>query len=206
VRANFARRHALALRAIEGIIKEDWRYAQFVRRKVIKDFVGCKGMIEVAHASVVATDDEMGASVVFANDGVENSFARSSVKHRRRVDSKDYTLLREIPLNQNLITPHPDISGDVIGFGRTDKRVEQKTINGLKGTLDKIFVRAMKRVSSLKAHDPFVSASDKKGTGFLRGHVVGLNNRRVLWQLKNENFSANEPIWLTENAFNARMA
>ena len=65
------------------MIEEQWLDAELAWCERAEDVVRVVRAVIAAHAGVVAPDDEVGAAVVLAHDGVENRLARAGVAHGR---------------------------------------------------------------------------------------------------------------------------
>src|SRR5579859_533776 len=70
VRAGLRRHDASAGLAIERVVKAQDRYANLTRPKFVKDKLCIVRAVVIADASVVASDDKVGAAVVLANQRV----------------------------------------------------------------------------------------------------------------------------------------
>src|SRR5919201_382365 len=88
VRAGLARRHALALVAPEGVLEEERLDAELVDVEFVEDLLRVVGAVVVAHARVVAPDDEVGAAVVAAGDRGGGGLPWPRVVHLRREDAE----------------------------------------------------------------------------------------------------------------------
>jgi hypothetical protein len=60
-----------------------------VRLELVEDELGVVGPVVIADAGVVAPDDEVGAAVVLATDGVPDSLPWAGVAHGRREGRHD---------------------------------------------------------------------------------------------------------------------
>src|SRR5262249_55035532 len=83
MRTGFERGHPVALPAIEGVVEKHRRDLQLFRRELTEYQLRVVGAVVIAHAGMVAADDEVRTTVVLPNGGVENGFARPGVPHRR---------------------------------------------------------------------------------------------------------------------------
>src|SRR6476659_6030750 len=89
VRARLVRGHSLAVVAPEGVLEEQRLDPELADVDVVEDPLRVVGAVVIAHAGVVAADDEVGTAVVAADDRVEHRLARPRVVHLRRVDAED---------------------------------------------------------------------------------------------------------------------
>src|SRR5258708_32674789 len=96
MRARFVRSHRATRSTIEGVIEEQRCYAEFFRLKLVEDVVCVVSTVEVADSGMVAPDNEVRATIIFTNQGVEDRFAWSSVAHRGRQDCKNRARRRAV--------------------------------------------------------------------------------------------------------------
>ena len=90
VRAGLVGGHALALVAPERVLEEQRLDPQLGDVDVVEDPLGVVGAVVVADARVVASDDEVGAAVVAADDRVQHRLPRARVVHLGRVDAENH--------------------------------------------------------------------------------------------------------------------
>ena len=67
--ASFFMGNSSASSAMKEGFEKQWAYAQVWES--FKDFLGCVWLVVVAYAGVVSANDEMGASEVFRNNGIQ---------------------------------------------------------------------------------------------------------------------------------------
>src|SRR5689334_6741525 len=98
VRACLMRGHCIAGSAVEGVVEEDRSDSQFSSIKIGEDELSIVGAVIVTNASVIATNDEVRAAVVFAHDGVEDGFTRASIAHGSGEHAKNDPIRRIVVL------------------------------------------------------------------------------------------------------------
>src|SRR5215813_2451653 len=98
VRTGLARSHPVALAAEEGVVKKHRRDLQFAGLERAEDELRVVGAVIIAHARVIAPDDEVRAAVVLPDDRVEDRLARPGVAHRRGQHRELRSRLRVIVL------------------------------------------------------------------------------------------------------------
>jgi hypothetical protein len=81
VLAGFFRCHSVALLAVERCVETDRRDAELAWLEFEELSLRVVGAVEIADAGVIASNDEMRATVILARDGVENRLAWSGVAH-----------------------------------------------------------------------------------------------------------------------------
>src|SRR4028119_1158902 len=159
VGAGLSGAHALARQAEEGVLEEEGGEPDLPVLELVEDVLGVVVAVEglaagvLAGTRVVAADDEVGAAVVLAAEGVEDSLARATVTHRRRKDAEEGAVLRVVPLENYLVGAHPHVRRDVLSAGLSDQRVEQEAVDDFEGALLDVLVGAVDGVARLEADD-----------------------------------------------------
>ena len=127
----------------------------------------------VARAGVVATDDEMGAAVVFADERVPDGFARAAHTHgeghKGELGGPGW-----IFSNEELVAADAGKVIDIAGPGHADDRMDEETgfdlLRGAEGEFD---MRAVHWVASLEGDDAAPTLVRKFGTKLGRGLAEG---------------------------------
>src|ERR687885_2675191 len=107
MRTGFGCGHPLAVEAEEGVLEEKGGYPQLLFFELLEDVLGIVGAVVAAYARMVPAHDEVGAAVVFAAYGVEDSLPRSCVPHRCREDRQDRPVLGVVAVEDDFIALHP---------------------------------------------------------------------------------------------------
>jgi hypothetical protein len=84
---------------------------------------------------MVPADDEMGAAVVLAADGVPDRLAGPGVSHRGREHGHHRTVLRVVAFEERLVAPHPHIGRNIVALGRPHQGVHEEPIDDLERAL-----------------------------------------------------------------------
>src|SRR4029077_153727 len=107
----------------------------------------------LARAGMVAADDEVGASVVFADGGVPYGATRAANAHGER-DKGEFGGAGRIFPNEELVTANTGEVIDIAGLGHANDRMDKKTgFDLFRGTEGKSDVGAVHRVAGLKGDD-----------------------------------------------------
>ena len=161
--------HPLAVVAPEGVLEEQRLDAELADVDVVEDPLSVVGAVVVAHAGVVAPDDEVGAAVVAPDDRVEHRLARPRVVHLRRVDAEDHALRVVVALHQDLVAAHPHVGRDVALLGLADQRVQEEPVGDLERRLGQVLVGAVDRVAGLEGDDPLPASVRRTPSSTPRG-------------------------------------
>ena len=113
------------------MIKEHRDDAQLCRIELGKDVVRIIRSIIVADAGMVATDDEMRATIILAHQRVENGLARTSVAHRGRQYPEYDPVFWIVMLQQHFVTAHAYIGGNIIALCITYQGMQVEAIHRL---------------------------------------------------------------------------
>ncbi len=120
--------------------------------RLVGTVIGPPGLV-LAGAGVVATDDEVGAAVIAAHDGVEHRLARPRHAHRDR-QQREARRLRRIAVEQRLIAAHAREMVDVPRLGHADRGMDQQAAADLLGGAAGEFeVGPVHRVAGLEGDD-----------------------------------------------------
>ena len=115
--ASAARDDCPAFFAVERMLELDDFNADFLGCETREDFLGIVCAVICANPSVVASDNKMGATIVFAADGVQYRFSRSGIAHCGGVCTEQHAVARIVILEQHFISTHAGCHGNIIGFG-----------------------------------------------------------------------------------------
>src|SRR5258708_32851988 len=88
--------------------------------------------VVATNTSMVASENEMPATIVLPHQRVENRFAGTSVTHSSRQNTQDCSIGRIIVLEEYLITTHAYISRDIVTLGLSNQRMQVETVYILK--------------------------------------------------------------------------
>ena len=154
VRACLRRRHLAAGPAPEGVLEEHGLDAQLVGLELVEDQLRVIRPVVVAHARVVASDDEVRAAVVLAADRMPDCLARARVTHRGRKGREDDAPGRVVALEQHAVALDTRRGRGVVGLRLADERMDEQAVDRLERALRQVLVRAVDRVSGLEADDP----------------------------------------------------
>src|ERR1700728_1002565 len=122
--AGFLCGHSAAFLTVEGCIETDWRDAQLARLEFQKFPLRVVSTIEIADASMVASDNEVGAAVILARDSVEYGLARSRIAHRRRVQTEYGAARGQRTIKKRDIALKAHSSGHIFGFSFSYQRMQ----------------------------------------------------------------------------------
>ena len=107
----------------------------------------------VARAGVVATDDQMGAAEILADDRVPHGLAWAAHPHGQRQQRELDRVLRVVR-QHFLVAVDPRVVVQVAGLGQAHHRVDQQVgLDFLGRTQGQLVMRAMHRVPRLEGHD-----------------------------------------------------
>ncbi len=123
-----------------------------------QQLLGLVGTVErlaggvVAGPGVVAADDEVGAAVVLADDGVQQRLARPAHAHRQR-QQRQHRGVVGIALQHPLVAAHAGVVVDVARLGHAHDRVDQQVGLELAGRPQgELEVGPVHRVAGLEGH------------------------------------------------------
>ena len=100
---------------------------------------------------MIAADNEMGASVVAADNRVQQNLLRPRQPHRQGQQAQHHAPLLEIVVHERPVTPHPRVMVNVARLGHSHNRVDQEPAPDLPGrSLGELFMRSVQRVPRLE--------------------------------------------------------
>src|SRR4030095_8311812 len=117
MRTGLARRHCSTSAAIERVVEEERGDTQLFGFELIEDVMRIISSIVVTHTGMIATDYEMRAAVILANQGMKDRFAWTGVAHRGRHDRKDRTIGRVVTGKNRFIRLQAHRRRHVVSFG-----------------------------------------------------------------------------------------
>src|SRR5205814_9467186 len=82
--SRLGRRHAAAALAVERVLEADGVNADLGRRKALEDALRVVGAVVVPDPRVIATHDEVSATVVLAHQRMEHGLSRAGVPQDRK--------------------------------------------------------------------------------------------------------------------------
>src|SRR3989338_3739602 len=135
MRAGLVRGHLFTFVAVKGVVEEERHDAYLFGGKGVKNLMGIEGSVVIPDPGMVAAHDEVSTAVVLADQGVKDRLTGARVAHRSRIDREDYTILWVVIFNQDFVTFHPDIGGNIVPFGLADDRVNQEPVADLESPL-----------------------------------------------------------------------
>ena len=144
---------AAALATVEGVLEPEGDDADVLRRELVKDVLGIVGAIVLTHAGVIAPDDEVGAAVVLAGDGVEDGLAGTRVPHGGGEHAQDDPLGGVVVPQDGLVGGDAHIGGDVVLLSLADQGVEEEAVHDLQRGLLDVLVGAVDGIAGLETHD-----------------------------------------------------
>ncbi len=137
-----------------------------------EDLMCIVGSVVAADAGVVASDDEMGAAVVFPHDGMVDGFAWSGVFHAGAQNRHHRAFFEIVVLHECLVGFEDDVVAEVSGLFFADDRVDEDAVNkGECGFLD-VFMADVWGVSGLEGDDFFPAFFFEENPCFFGCEVV----------------------------------
>ncbi len=92
----FGRSHVAAFLAEEAVLEFHRCNPEFIRCKLIKQLLRFICAVVITDAGMIAADDKMRATVVFADKRVENGFSRPRIPHSRQKYAEEHAVFRII--------------------------------------------------------------------------------------------------------------
>src|SRR5262245_998155 len=151
MRACLERGHSLAPAAVERLFEAQRRDPDLLRRELVEDPLSVVGAVEAVRPRVIAADDEMGAAVVLADDGVEDRLARSGEAHHRGEYGEQRPFSRVVLLDEDLVAAEAYVSRYVRGAGLAEKRLYETAVEDFESRLQNELVGAVDRIARLEA-------------------------------------------------------
>src|SRR5215470_19596610 len=120
---------------------------------------------------MVPSHDEVGSTVVLADNGVPEGFARSTHTHGEREERKHHPVLR-VARQDCLVAAHPRLRIDVPGLRHPHHRVDQQIgVLRKRGAKGELLVGSVHRITCLERDHPNPATTCKLGTQ-LRGGMA----------------------------------
>ena len=136
---------------------------ELVRLQVVEDELRVVRPVVVAHAGVVAADDEVRAAVVLTADRMPDRLARPGVAHRRREGGQKHAVLGVVAAEQRPVALDAHIGGDVVRLRVADEWMDEQAVDSLQRDFGQVLVRAVDRVARLEADDATPPALGERG-------------------------------------------
>ena len=125
MRAGFVGCQLSALLAVKSMFELERDNAEGIGFELVEDLLSGVGIVVISDTGVIATDDNVRASVVLATNRVENGLSWSGIPHGGRERSKQNTIFGKVVLDHGVVALHPDFCRDVSRFGLADERVDK---------------------------------------------------------------------------------
>ena len=177
VRARAGRSQAPAGLAEERGVELDRGHAELVRGEAVEHGVRVERPVELAHAGVIASDEQMRDAVVLARQRVEERFARSRVAHGGGEGGEHRAVGRVVRFDQGLVGAEAHRGGDVVVFGLADEGMDDEAVRELQCELGQVLMGAVDGVPGLEARDPPPAAPRSRAES-ARGQAVAANGNR----------------------------
>ena len=127
-----------------------------------------------ARAGVVSSDDQVGAAVVLADDGVPHRLTGAAEAHRQREQGQLGGVVR-VAVHDRLVGPHPGVVVHIARLGHADHRVDQQVgLDQLGGAHGELQVGPVHGVARLEGGHPAPAAAGEALAQFGRGVAQGL--------------------------------
>src|SRR5229473_5246021 len=124
MRAGLVRSHRRASRTVESVLKSKRCDPDLGGRETLENLLSVVGAVVIADAGVVAPDDEMGASVVAPDYGVQHRLARPAVAHMCRHHREHRPPFRIIKVQHYLVGLHPHGGRNIVALGLANQWME----------------------------------------------------------------------------------
>ena len=121
---------------------------------------------------MIATDYEVCAAVVLADERVEDRFARPGVAHGGGIHGQEYAVLGIVILEQDLVAAHSHVGRDIIGLRLAHKWMQQQAVYDFERALLNVLVRAVDGIPRLEADDSLPAALCEGGPRLRRRQAV----------------------------------
>src|SRR5204862_2225581 len=96
--------------------------------ELIENFLGVVGAVIVAHAGVIAADDEVGDAVIFADERVQNCLARAGVAHGQRHDGQHGAVFVVEVVDEDFVALHAGVGREIVGFGLAEQGGNEQAV------------------------------------------------------------------------------
>src|SRR5579872_1902819 len=162
MRTRLHRSHAPAFIAVERPIHTKWPNSQRTCRDFFEYLLRVKRSVVITDAGVIASYDQVRATVVLAESGVEQGFARARVAHLQRVAALDYVFLAEVLRYQRVDCFHADIGRNVTGLELAQRLMHIDSVGDLDRGPRQISMRVVHRVTELQTRNSAPAAVGKQ--------------------------------------------
>ena len=153
MRTSLLGSHLTAPFAIKGGVEKDGSYTEFSRVELQEFFLRVVWTIEIAHAGVVASHNEMCTAIVLAGDGVEDCLPRTCIPHGRRIEAKHGAMDGQVIPHQTQVAPETHLGRYVLPAGLTHQGMQQQPVHDFERASQDIFMGAVDRVARLESDD-----------------------------------------------------
>src|SRR5262245_32158062 len=154
VRTGLSSRHSVALPAVKRDVELQRLGLECALPELIKDIVRIKGPVIITNAGVVASDNEMRATKVLANEGVKQRLARTRIAHLDRIARLHDRPAAEIILDHCANRPGADIGRNVAWLQFSEHLMDENAVRYLQRDFYQVFVTAVHGIASLEGDDP----------------------------------------------------
>ncbi len=151
MRAGLAGCHAVTFVAVEGDVYFQRLGPEAPCRQRIENMMRVERAVIIAHAGMIAPDDQVRAAEVLAQQRVQQRLARARVAHLDGIARLHDRAVHEIVLDERIDRPDPGRRRDIARFQRPQHLVNQYAIADLDGDLGQVLVAAVHRVARLES-------------------------------------------------------
>ena len=116
MRAVAHHHHFVAALAPDGVVAAEDLDFECAIGDAVEDGLGVEGAVVVADAGVVAADDQMGATAVLAEDGVEHGLPGTGVEHVEAIAGDHHGIFGKVELDHFADRGIAHIGRDVPGL------------------------------------------------------------------------------------------
>ena len=204
VRARARGGQAAARAAEERGVELDRGHAELGRGEAVEHGVRVEGAVELAHAGVIASDEQVRDAVVLARQRVEERFARSRVAHGGGEGGQDRAVLGVVPGHQRLVGLEARGRGHVVALRLAHQGMEDEAVRDFEGHLGEVLVRAVDGVARLEPGHALPAAGRDLRAQLARGQAVA--RERQLGQGQHTHGAADERARPREQVRDTRVA
>ena len=113
---------------IGGVIGSVDVYLQIVFGDIVENSLSIEGAIVIAHAGMVAADDEVCAAGVLTEAGMKNGFAGTGIQHVKSVSGNHYGIGFKIKFYHFADAIVANVGRNVAFFQFSEQHVDQDTV------------------------------------------------------------------------------